>query len=134
MINLGMAYASEDTVADLTKPVLGVVGLWFHPLLALGFEVAGLVSMLPQMDQIYHRYVWPAAKFTLGAVLMGGPTAVITSAVANSVALTALNAAEQAWMNSVLGCPLLQDVTLDFSPVLDYIPGLTATQLSAGAW
>ncbi|MHA1209129.1 MAG: hypothetical protein ACTSRF_07870, partial [Candidatus Freyarchaeota archaeon] len=134
MIDLGMAYVSEDTVADLMKPVLGVVGLRFHPLLTLGFEVAGLVSMLPQMDQIYHRYVWPAAKFTLGAALMGGPTAVITSAVANSVALTALNAAEQAWMNGVLGCPLLQDVTVDFRPMLDYVPGLIATQPSTGVW
>ena len=65
MIDLGMGYASEDTVADLMKPILGVVGLRFHPYPALRFEIAGLVSMLPQTDHIYKQYIWPAAKFTL---------------------------------------------------------------------
>ena len=127
MINMGMGYTSEDTIADIMKPILGVVGLRFHPYLALGFEIAGLVSMLPQMDQFYKEYIWPAAKFTLGAALMGGPAAIITSAIANVGAMTALNTIEQAWVNNILGEPLLQDVSVDFTAILEYVPGFSSS-------
>lgn len=81
--------------------------------------------MLPQMDQFYKEYIWPAAKFTLGATLMGSPTAIITSAIANSFAMAALNAVEQAWVNNILGDPLLEGVSMDFSAILDYVPGFS---------
>ncbi|MEX2753737.1 MAG: hypothetical protein Q6366_017945 [Candidatus Freyarchaeota archaeon] len=101
------------------------MGLKFHPYLALGFEVAGLVSMLPQMDQFYKQYIWPAAKFTLGASLMGSPAAIITSAISNSLAMTALSAVEQVWVNRIVGSPLLEDVSMDFTAIMEYAPGFS---------
>ena len=123
MVDFGLGYVSGDTVADLMKPFLGVVGLRLHPLVALGFEVAGLVSMLPQMDQFYKECVWPVAKLALGASLMGGVGHVIQSALLNTVAVNAISAAENVFVNHALGNPLFQDVTFDFSAFTEYIPG-----------
>jgi hypothetical protein len=109
MVNLGLGYVAEDTIADLMKPLLGVVGL---------------VSMLPQADQFYKTYIWPVAKLAIGAALMGGVKPLIESALANFAAINAINAAENAYINSVMGNDLFSDVTFDFSALTDYLPGL----------
>nr|MDO8079124.1 hypothetical protein [Candidatus Freyarchaeota archaeon] len=89
----------------------------------LGAEAVGLVSCLSQADQFYKKKIWPAAKLLIGASLMGGVTSVITSAIANAVAMTAINSVENAWMNNIMGLPWMQDATLDFSAILEYLPG-----------
>nr|MDO8079764.1 hypothetical protein [Candidatus Freyarchaeota archaeon] len=131
MMTLGMGYVSEDTLADLMKPFLGVFGAlagfqYGGPLGAiiggLGTEAVGLVSMLPQADQFYKEKIWPAAKLLIGASLMGGVTSVIGSAIANTVAMTGISAVENAWVNNIIGLPWMWDVTLDFSPILEYLP------------
>jgi len=103
MMTLGMGYVSEDTLADLMKPFLGIFGAlaglqYGGPLGTiiggLGAEAVGLVSMLPQADQLYKEKIWPAAKLLIGASLMGGVTTVITSAIANTVAMTGISAVE----------------------------------------
>ncbi|MFB0560774.1 MAG: hypothetical protein ACETWM_06120 [Candidatus Lokiarchaeia archaeon] len=123
MMNLGLAYVSEDTLADLMKPILGLVGIGGGIIPAIGFEIAGLVSCVPQMDQFYKEHIWPIAKLALGASLMGGPTSVISSALANTIAINLINTAQQAFMNTLFLDPTLNDVTMDFSAILEYAPG-----------
>ncbi|MEX2752605.1 MAG: hypothetical protein Q6366_012085 [Candidatus Freyarchaeota archaeon] len=108
MINLGLSYVSEDTIADLMKPLFGV---------------AGLISMLPQVDQFYKTYIWPGGKLVIGAALMGGVKPLITSALANIAAINTINAAENAFINSVMGTSFFDDVTFDWSALTNYLPG-----------
>lgn len=79
--------------------------------------------MLPQMDQFYKEHIWPIAKFAIGSSLMG-PMGVVTSAIANTIAMNGISAVEQAWMNNVFGNPLFEDVKINFAAILDYVPGL----------
>lgn len=132
MINLGLSYVSEDTIADLMKPLLAVVGAlagfrcrgpWGALIGGVGAGVAGLVSMLPQADQFYKEKIWPAVKLMIGALLMGGVKPVIGSALANVVAINTINAAENAYINSVMGTSLFDGVTLDWSALTCYLPG-----------
>ncbi len=131
MITLGMGYVSEDTLADLMKPFLTVFGAlagaqYGGPLGAIigavGGGIVGLASCLPQLDQFYKEYIWPGAKFMIGASLMG-PTGVITSAISNTIVMSALTVVEEAWINSIIGNPLFKNVLPDFSAILEYVPG-----------
>jgi len=121
MMDLGMCYCPESTLADIMKPLLGLVGVKLHPYVGLGFEVAGLVSMLPQADQLYHERIWPLAKLALGASLMGAE-AIIVSSIANTVVINGINAVENAWENQVFGDPWYQDVEINFAPMLEWLP------------
>ncbi len=132
MMTLGMGYVSEDTLADLFKPLLPIFGALaglqyggpLGALIGLGAGGAvGVVSMLPQVDQFYKEYIWPAAKLMIGTSLMGKVTTVLTSALANMAAMTGINALENAWVNNVMGLPWMQDVTLDFTAFQEYLPG-----------
>ncbi|MEX2722546.1 MAG: hypothetical protein Q6367_001520 [Candidatus Freyarchaeota archaeon] len=122
MMNLGFCYVSEDTIADILKPFLGLFGLKLSPYAAIGLEVAGLASMLPQADQFYKEHIWPIAKLAIGASLMGGVTPVISSALMNTAAISGINMAEQAFINRVWGDPTFEGVSVDFAPLLEYLP------------
>ncbi|MEX2722685.1 MAG: hypothetical protein Q6367_002215 [Candidatus Freyarchaeota archaeon] len=133
MMTLGMAYVSEDTLADLMKPFLAVfgalAGVQYGGLLgaavgAVAGGVVGLVSCLPQVDQFYKEYIWPTAKLMIGASLMGKVSTVLTSVLANMVAMTAIGAVENIWMNDLLNLPWMQDLSVDFTAILEYLPGL----------
>ncbi|MFB0563699.1 MAG: hypothetical protein ACETWM_21070 [Candidatus Lokiarchaeia archaeon] len=123
MMNLGFCYVSEDTIADILKPFLGLFGAKVGGIYGLAaFGVAGVVSMLPQADQFYKERIWPIAKMAIGASLMGGVTSVINSALMNTVAISGINAAEQAFINHVFNDPMFDDVKIDFTPLLEYLP------------
>ncbi|MFB0562556.1 MAG: hypothetical protein ACETWM_15220 [Candidatus Lokiarchaeia archaeon] len=130
MINLGMCYCPEDTLADIFKPLLPIIGALAGvriggPLGALfgaiSGGVVGGVSMLPQVDQFYHERIWPIVKFTLGAAIMG-TEGIIYSTIINTVALTGISAAEHAWENQVFGDPWYQDVQINWMPILEFLP------------
>ncbi len=122
MMDLGLCYVSEDTLADLVKPILGLVGIQ-GGLVGMGiFEAVGLVSCLPQVDQFYKERIWPIVKLSIGAQLMGGIRPIFTSALANTVAMNALSVTEKAFMNMLLEEPSLSGATMDFSAMLEYLP------------
>lgn len=82
----------------------------------------GLFSCLPQVDQFYKEYIWPAAKLVIGTSLMGRVSTVLTSALANMAAMTGISALENAWVNNIMELPWLTDVSLDFSAFMEYLP------------
>ncbi|MEM2136277.1 MAG: hypothetical protein QXG44_15595 [Candidatus Jordarchaeaceae archaeon] len=114
MITLGMGYVSEDTLADLFKPLLPIFGAiagvqYGGPLGgiigALGGGAVGIVSCLPQVDQFYKEYIWPAAKLVMGTSLIGRVSTVLTSDLANMAAMTGISALENAWVNNIMELP-----------------------------
>ncbi|WXG41619.1 MAG: DUF2341 domain-containing protein [Candidatus Freyarchaeum deiterrae] len=121
MMSLGMCYVPESTIADIMKPILGIVGVRLHPYIGAAFEIAGLLSMLPQVDQFYHERIWPIAKLALGASLMGTEQ-IIVGSIATAAAMTAIGAIENAWENQVFGDPWYQDIQIDFKPILANLP------------
>lgn len=122
MMDLGLCYVSEDTLADLVKPFLGVVGLQGGLISAGIFEAIGLISCLPQADQFYKERIWPLVKLSIGAQLMGGIKPILSSAFANTIAMNAINVVEQAFMNVLWEEPALNGATMDFSAILEYLP------------